>query len=364
MRNLPFQIRWLTASLAILIGLSAGVLTGCGSASDYSAAAPTSKSSEPKVSRAEDLRLRRAQARHHAKVVRAAQRARLRAEFARRAAVERAEVAVGTQTCAGGYFGIDYPATWDVEASEVSKGTYLDTTIRSSADRNKMIRVDVQPEAEYTDPLTNANVVRRALSSQPAYRELDFRRKSLNGYDAIRWEFLVSEEGVLLHKVDNMFVDDTGDGIAVLTQAPVPVYRYWETLFQDVNDSFIANDVGGNVGADTGVGFCGTHPCIANFDNGVGYIVQCSDGMWSHSGGRPGACSYHGGESGTSYGGPAARGSGTSYGGPAADGSDGSYPGGTDLGPGNGYTVTCVDGSISHSGGIQGACSHHGGVGP
>lgn len=27
-----------------------------------------------------------------------------------------------------------------------------------------------------------------------------------------------------------------------------------------------------------------------------------------------------------------------------------------------GYTVTCNDGTISNSGGIQGACSHHGGV--
>jgi hypothetical protein len=30
---------------------------------------------------------------------------------------------------------------------------------------------------------------------------------------------------------------------------------------------------------------------------------------------------------------------------------------------GNGSTVQCADGSFSHSGGIQGACSHHGGVG-
>lgn len=29
---------------------------------------------------------------------------------------------------------------------------------------------------------------------------------------------------------------------------------------------------------------------------------------------------------------------------------------------GNGYTVQCADGSYSQSGGIQGACSHHGGV--
>jgi hypothetical protein len=30
---------------------------------------------------------------------------------------------------------------------------------------------------------------------------------------------------------------------------------------------------------------------------------------------------------------------------------------------GNGSTVQCADGTYSHSGGIQGACSHHGGVG-
>jgi hypothetical protein len=30
---------------------------------------------------------------------------------------------------------------------------------------------------------------------------------------------------------------------------------------------------------------------------------------------------------------------------------------------GNGSTVQCADGSYSHSGGVQGACSHHGGVG-
>lgn len=33
-----------------------------------------------------------------------------------------------------------------------------------------------------------------------------------------------------------------------------------------------------------------------------------------------------------------------------------------DLDPSNGYTVLCNDGWVSESGGIQGACSHHGGV--
>jgi hypothetical protein len=31
--------------------------------------------------------------------------------------------------------------------------------------------------------------------------------------------------------------------------------------------------------------------------------------------------------------------------------------------PGRGSTVVCADGTISHSGGIQGACSWHGGIG-
>jgi hypothetical protein len=41
--------------------------------------------------------------------------------------------------------------------------------------------------------------------------------------------------------------------------------------------------------------FCSTHTCIQNFPNGSGYIVQCADGEWSHSGGRSSACSRHGG---------------------------------------------------------------------
>jgi hypothetical protein len=42
--------------------------------------------------------------------------------------------------------------------------------------------------------------------------------------------------------------------------------------------------------------FCSTHNCIENFPDGNGYVVQCVDGEWSHSGGLSGACSGHGGE--------------------------------------------------------------------
>jgi hypothetical protein len=41
--------------------------------------------------------------------------------------------------------------------------------------------------------------------------------------------------------------------------------------------------------------FCTTHRCIESFNEATGTIVQCADGEWSHSGGRPGVCSRHGG---------------------------------------------------------------------
>jgi len=43
-------------------------------------------------------------------------------------------------------------------------------------------------------------------------------------------------------------------------------------------------------------GICDYFSCIPNFVNGVGYMEECQDGMYSMSGGRRGACSDHGGE--------------------------------------------------------------------
>jgi hypothetical protein len=263
-------------------------------------------------------------------------------------------------TLAGTYFAIDYPSDWLVETSETSRGSYLDTTVRSTRDPNKMLRVDVAPDAPYADPEVNAREVESAVAREPGYREISFGRTTFNGYDAIRWEFLVPEHGVLLRKVDVMFVDNVGDGVAVLTQSAASVYRFWTGSFARIRASIVPNDYGapsdstslGATSGETNADFCATHECIANFYNGNGYIVQCADGMWSHSGGIQGACSYHGGET-----------SNVDTGSGALSYSTSPSPG-NDLGPGNGYTVNCADGSISHSGGIQGACSHHGGVGP
>lgn len=57
-------------------------------------------------------------------------------------------------------------------------------------------------------------------------------------------------------------------------------------------DALITPDI-----TNTTASFCSTHQCIPNYPNGKGSIVGCKDGTYSHSGGRRGACSYHGGES-------------------------------------------------------------------
>ncbi len=40
---------------------------------------------------------------------------------------------------------------------------------------------------------------------------------------------------------------------------------------------------------------CSYIACIANFWNGSGYVIECSDGTFSKSGGIRGSCSHHGG---------------------------------------------------------------------
>jgi hypothetical protein len=48
--------------------------------------------------------------------------------------------------------------------------------------------------------------------------------------------------------------------------------------------------------------FCSYFPCIPSFwDSTNGYVVQCRDGDFSHSGGRSGVCSHHQGYSRTLF---------------------------------------------------------------
>jgi hypothetical protein len=57
------------------------------------------------------------------------------------------------------------------------------------------------------------------------------------------------------------------------------------------------NFCGGAVIYDPPADFCDYFDCIESFWRDTnGYVEECADGTYSHSGGREGACSYHGGE--------------------------------------------------------------------
>jgi hypothetical protein len=57
------------------------------------------------------------------------------------------------------------------------------------------------------------------------------------------------------------------------------------------------NFCGGSYITSPASAFCSYFKCIASFwKSTLGYVDECRDGTYSHSGGRQGACSYHGGE--------------------------------------------------------------------
>jgi len=63
------------------------------------------------------------------------------------------------------------------------------------------------------------------------------------------------------------------------------------------------NFCGGNVISNPPSSFCGYFGCIASFWTTTnGYVEQCVDGLFSHSGGRSGSCSHHGGNRRPLYG--------------------------------------------------------------
>jgi hypothetical protein len=215
------RVRWAGLAATLLL------LAGCGSAVSQHSASSASTAKPTPVERQQQAQML---ARERTRARLAAKRARLRAARERRVAAERAEVPTTTSNFEGAYFAIAYPSDRTAEASETPKGNYLDTTIRSSKDANKMLRVDVEPNSTSTDVWTNARDVEALLARQSAYRELGFTETTFQGYDAVRWEFVVAEHGVLLHKVDVFFTDDVGDSFALLTQTPAGSYRYWSSL--------------------------------------------------------------------------------------------------------------------------------------
>ncbi len=74
---------------------------------------------------------------------------------------------------------------------------------------------------------------------------------------------------------------------------PPPAFNYCGAPANPWHYNFCA----GNVIYAIPSNFCSYFPCIPSFwQSTKGYAEECVDGKYSHSGGRPGACSYHDGE--------------------------------------------------------------------
>ena len=144
------------------------------------------------------------------------------------------------RTYSGARFALDYPSSWSVRTS--ASAGYHDTTIKSP-DGLRLIRVDLSDRAPSTDPQVLAVPVRRSLETQRRYRLISWARANLNGHDALRWEFVVSEGDVLLRKIDTFFVSNRGAGVAILVQAPASGFQFWAPMFAKVRRSLmITND--------------------------------------------------------------------------------------------------------------------------
>jgi hypothetical protein len=145
-------------------------------------------------------------------------------------------------TYSGAAFSIDYPSDWQVENAEKSQSYGTDTTIVSPADPQTLVRVDVSPNTTVTDPQAAAQPVITAVSSEPGYQQLDLSQDTVDGFPALHWEFLVQENGVLLHKVDEFFIDSAnGDGVAALTQAPADQYAAVADAFASLRQTLSMN---------------------------------------------------------------------------------------------------------------------------
>jgi hypothetical protein len=144
----------------------------------------------------------------------------------------------GLSTFVGTSFSIAYPHGWAIDAAEVSKGPYFDTTIIHPAEKLTLIRVDVSPGLKKGDAAKHARGLEALLRRQSGYGLIDLRRIAFAGHDdAVRWEFVVNQDSTPIHKVDVFFVDPHQGLFAVLTQAPEPAYPVWVRIFERVRSS-------------------------------------------------------------------------------------------------------------------------------
>ncbi len=145
----------------------------------------------------------------------------------------------GADVYDGTDFSVAYPAGWRIDSAEAPKSFGTDTTILDPSDEARLLRVDISPSAAGSAADQAAPVI-ASLRRDSSYTELDLSPVSLNGYDALHWEFTIDEDGREIHKEDVFFIDEYGRGVAILTQAPSSDYSTLRGVFAAIRESFVA----------------------------------------------------------------------------------------------------------------------------
>jgi len=105
--------------------------------------------------------------------------------------------------------------------------------------------------------------------------------------------------GTTLSTVGTVYVQATyaGDGnnASASSDCVAITVRQWVDPCGAPSNPFHYSFCGSAVIFNIPSGFCTYFSCISTFGNGRGYIIQCSDGTFSNSGGISGSCSGHGG---------------------------------------------------------------------
>jgi hypothetical protein len=140
-------------------------------------------------------------------------------------------------TFTGQVFSIEYPSGWRVRNNEKQQSWGTDTTIVSPADSNTYLRVDVAPNTTATDPRASAQPVISQLEKASGYQLLGLNAETINGVEALNWDFRVEESGVMLQKEDVFLIAHNRDGVAVLTQAPASEYEASRSQFAALRKS-------------------------------------------------------------------------------------------------------------------------------
>jgi hypothetical protein len=127
---------------------------------------------------------------------------------------------------------IMFPAGW-ANLEEDERG-WSYAVIR---DNRVQVRVEVTPDVRTDDPAVLANRARRIARRRAGYHQIRFDRETVNGEDAVLFDYLLREGRTKLRTDSIFFIDRVGRGIGVFERVPAGGYRLWSDVFQRIRNS-------------------------------------------------------------------------------------------------------------------------------